>query len=236
MNRLAHFLIFLVLAGLPFVAQAQESPRTISVSAEGEVTLPPDMARVILGVTAEAKSSRDALDGAGRTMRAILEFVTAQGIEASDIQTDAIRLNPRYGHNANGQIDYRIIVGYTAETTVRLRLQDINIVGEVLAGAVEAGANRIDGISFGLKDETGALDEARRLAVAEARRKAAFLAEAEGVGLGPLLQLTEMGSPSYRMEVASMAMDMRADVAPVPVAPGEISFSASVSLVYQIAD
>ncbi len=236
MNRLAHFLIFLVLAGLPFVAQAQESPRTISVSAEGEVTLPPDMARVILGVTAEAKSSRDALDGAGRTMRAILDFVTAQEIEASDIQTDAIRLNPRYGHNANGQIDYRIIVGYTAETTVRLRLQDINIVGEVLAGAVEAGANRIDGISFGLKDETGALDEARRLAVAEARRKAAFLAEAEGVGLGPLLQLTEMGSPSYRMEVASMAMDMRADVAPVPVAPGGISFSASVSLVYQIAD
>ena len=236
MNRLAHFLIFLVLAGLPFVAQAQESPRTISVSAEGEVTLPPDMARVILGVTAEAKSSRDALDGAGRTMQAILDFVTAQGIEASDIQTDAIRLNPRYGHNANGQIDYRIIVGYTAETTVRLRLQDINIVGEVLVGAVEAGANRIDGISFGLKDETGALDEARRLAVAEARRKAAFLAEAEGVGLGPLLQLTEMGSPSYRMEVASMAMDMRADVAPVPVAPGEISFSASVSLVYQIAD
>ena len=236
MNRLAHFLIFLVLAGLPFVAQAQESPRTISVSAEGEVTLPPDMARVILGVTAEAKSSRDALDGAGRTMRAILDFVKAQEIEASDIQTDAIRLNPRYGHNANGQIDYRIIVGYTAETTVRLRLQDINIVGEVLAGAVEAGANRIDGISFGLKDETGALDEARRLAVAEARRKAAFLAEAEGVGLGPLLQLTEMGSPSYRMEVASMAMDMRADVAPVPVAPGEISFSASVSLVYQIAD
>lgn len=117
-----------------------------------------------------------------------------------------------------------------------MRLQDINIVGEVLAGAVDAGANRIDGISFGLKDETGALDEARRLAVAEARRKAAFLAEAEGVGLGPLLQLTEMGSPSYRMEVASMAMDMRADVAPVPVAPGEISFSASVSLVYQIAD
>ena len=236
MNRLAHFLIFLVLAGLPFVAQAQESPRTISVSAEGEVTLPPDMARVILGVTAEAKSSRDALDGAGRTMRAILDFVKAQEIEASDIQTDAIRLNPRYGHNANGQIDYRIIVGYTAETTVRLRLQEINIVGEVLAGAVEAGANRIDGISFGLKDETGALDEARRIAVAEARRKAAFLAEAAGVGLGPLLQLTEMGSPSYRMEVASMAMDMRADVAPVPVAPGEISFSASVSLVYQIAD
>ena len=135
---------------------------------------------MILGVTAEAKSSRDALDGAGRTMQAILDFVTAQGIEASDIQTDAIRLNPRYGHNANGQIDYRIIVGYTAETTVRLRLQDINIVGEVLAGAVEAGANRIDGISFGLKDETGALDEARRLAVVEARRKAAFLAEAEG--------------------------------------------------------
>ena len=105
MNRLAHFLIFLVLAGLPFVAQAQESPRTISVSAVGEVTLPPDMARVILGVTAEAKSSRDALDGAGRTMRAILDFVKAQEIEASDIQTDAIRLNPRYGHNANGQID-----------------------------------------------------------------------------------------------------------------------------------
>ena len=236
MNRLAHFLIFLVLAGLPFIAQAQESPRTISVSAEGEVTLPPDMARLILGVTAEAKSSRDALDGTGRAMQAILDFVTEQGIEAGDIQTDAIRLNPRYGRNSNGQIDYRIIVGYSAETTVRLRLQDINIVGEVLAGAVEAGANRIDGISFGLKDETGALDEARRLAVAEARRKAAFLAEAAGVGLGPLLQLTEMGSPSYRMEVASMAMDMRADVAPVPVAPGEISFSASVSLVYQIAD
>jgi len=236
MNILFRFGVVVSLVFLPLATIAEEGPRTISVSAEGDVSLAPDMASLILGVMAEAKSSRDALDQAGRAMQAILDFVATPGIEPRDVQSSAIRLMPRYGRNSMGQIDYKIISGYGAETTISLIVRDLNIVGDLLAGAVEAGANRVDGISFGLQNETEALDEARRLAVAEARRKAGLLAEAAGVGLGPLLQLTEMGSPSYRMEVASMAMDMRADVAPVPVAPGEISFSASVSLVYQIAD
>jgi len=236
MTRLLQFILVLGLALAPLASQAQENPGTISVSAEGEVSLPPDMARLILGVTAEARSSREALGAAGQAMQAVLDFVAAQGIEARDVQSSAIRLTPRYGRNSQGQIDYRNISGYSAETTISVTVRDLNIVGELLAGAVEAGANRVDGITFELQNETEALDEARRQAVAEARRKAGLLADAAGVGLGPLLQLTEMGSPSYRMELATMAMDMRADIAPVPVAPGEISFSASVSLVYQIAD
>jgi uncharacterized protein len=228
MKTLPLLALVLSLAFLPFALAAQESPRTISVSAEGEVSLPPDMARLILGVTAEAKGSREALDQAGKVMRAILDVVAGQGVDGKDVQTSAIRLNPRYGRNSQGQIDYRVITGYTAETTISLTLRELNAVGDLLAGAVEAGANRVDGISFGLQSETEALDEARR--------KAGLLAEAAGVALGPLLQLTEMGSPSYRMEIATMAMDARADMAPVPVAPGEISFTASVSLVYQIAD
>lgn len=236
MKTLPRLALVLSLAFLPFALAAQESLRTISVSAEGEVSLPPDMARLILGVTAEAKGSREALDQAGKVMQAILDVVAGQGVDGKDVQTSAIRLNPRYGRNSQGQIDYRVITGYTAETTISLTLREINAVGDILAGAVEAGANRVDGISFGLQSETEALDEARRLAVTEARRKAGLLAEAAGVALGPLLQLTEMGSPSYRLEIATMAMDARADMAPVPVAPGEISFIASVSLVYQIAD
>lgn len=236
MNILYRLTAAVFLALLPLAAIADDIPRTISVSAEGEVNLPPDLARLSLGVTAEAKSGAEAIGQAGQAMQRILDFIAAQGIDERDIQSSAIRLTPRYGRNSTGQIDYRIIAGYSAETSMSLTLRDLNTVGEVLAGAVEAGANRVDGISFGLQNETEALDEARRLAVVEARRKAGLLAEAAGVDLGPLLQLIEMGSPSYRMELATMAMDARADMAPVPVAPGEISFAASVSLIYQIAD
>lgn len=236
MKALSRLAIVLLVALMPTVSASEEGPRTILVNAEGEVSLPPDMARLGLGVTTEAKSSAEALDQAGRAMQAILAFVSAQGIGTRDVQSSAIRLTPRYGRNTLGQIDYRIIAGYSAETTVHLTLRDLNAVGDILAGAVEAGATRVEGISFGLQNETEALDEARRLAVAEARRRAGLLAEAAGVTLGPLLQLSDMGSPSYRMELATMAMDARSDMAPVPVAPGEISFTASVSLVYQIAD
>ena len=76
------------------------------------------------------------------------------------------------------------------------------------------------------------VDEARRAAVADARARAALLAEAAGVTLGPVTAITEGGgyvnpTPMFRAE---------ASAAPVPVAGGEIGVTSTVTMVFSIAD
>jgi len=82
------------------------------------------------------------------------------------------------------------------------------------------------------------MEAARRDAVADAAAKAALFAEAAGVDLGDLLRLEEAGAGGYYPMDAPIA-EARLASSPqydVPVSAGEITVSASVTLVYAIAD
>ena len=92
-----------------------------------------------------------------------------------------------------------------------------------------SGANRIDGIGFEIAEAEALLDMARAEAVRDGQARAALYAEAAGVGLGPVISITERGggAPRPMMARAEMAMDM-------PVAEGRLSLGASVEMVFGI--
>jgi uncharacterized protein YggE len=120
-----------------------------------------------------------------------------------------------------------------ASNVVTIRARDLDRLGALLDAVVTTGANQLNSLTFGLSDPQPATDEARKRAVADARARAALYAEAAGVALGPILSITEGGGyqppqPMYRRE---LAMD-----AGVPVAGGEVSVSASVTITYAIGE
>ena len=114
-------------------------------------------------------------------------------------------------------------------------MRDLADLGDVLDAVVKSGANTLGGVSFGLSEPRAAEDAARRAAVEDARARAALYAEAAGVTLGAVQQITEdsFAQPMARMMAAEAAM---ADAAPPPVAPGELTVSARVQVVYAIAE
>ena len=224
------FLVLPMAAG----AQGPVAERLITVTGEGIVAAVPDLAYVNLGVSQQAETAGAAMDAMSTSMTAVMDRLATAGIAPVDIQTGQLTLDPVYDNSSYDSSGGAKIIGYVATTMVQVRVRDLTVVGAVLDAVVQDGANRLAGVSFDLADRAPAMDEARRRAVADARARAELFAAASGVTLGVLITLTEQSgylnpAPMFdaRMEGASMA---------VPVAGGEVSLQAMVTMVYEVAD
>lgn len=215
------------LAVAPVAAAAQScgmaGPSRLTVTGEGQSRVAPDMAVVQLGVTTQADSAAEAMRQNSDQQTAVIEALRGAGIDETQIQTSGLNLNPLMNYEDNQ------VTGYQASNVVTVRIAEMDRVGEVLDTIVAAGANEINGITFSREDGAEALDQARRDAVADARRKAEVLAEASGTTLGPVIAMRDVATidgprPMMRME-AAMADSM-------PVQPGQVEMSAQVEIDY----
>ncbi|MDO6726326.1 SIMPL domain-containing protein [Cognatishimia sp. 1_MG-2023] len=214
---------------VPAIAQAGE----IVVQGRGTVEQAPDMAVISLGARFQAHTAREALEEVNKRTQAAFTVVEKLGVEPRDMQTGNLYLNPIWDHGSN-QNEVARIRGYEAGNQVTIRIRDLSVLGSALDEMVTKGANVFNGLSFALQDPTDALAEARRKAVQDARAKAELYAGAAGVALGPVISINEtnVAPPRPRfMARAEMAMD-----AGVPVAPGELSTQATITIVYEIAE
>jgi uncharacterized protein YggE len=221
-----------VLAAVPLGlgAETRESPR-ITVTGEGRAEAVPDLAVVTIGVTTGADTAAAALAENSARLTAVLDRLRAAGVADRDLQTSGLSLGPRYDYGDNRPPR---IVGYEATNNLAVRVRALDRLGAILDAAVADGANTLGGLAFSLSDPQGARDAALAAAVAEARRKAAIIAEAAGVRLGPVLSISEQVAYQGPQPMPRLAM---AEAAPaVPVAAGEVGYAATVTIVYGIDD
>ena len=220
----------LMLAALPARADSTpQSPARISVTGEGRVDSAPDMAAITLGVATEALTAAVALGENNARLAAVLDRLRASGIADRDLQTSGLNLGPVMDY-ADGRAPR--ITGYAASNTLTVRVRDLAALGGILDTAVADGANTFNGLSFGLSDPAPALDAARKAAVADARRKAQMMADAAGVKLGRILEMSEntgYSAPAPMFRDAKMAMAQS-----VPVAGGEVSHEVTVSITWAL--
>jgi uncharacterized protein YggE len=221
-------LVAAMLLSTPALAQT-ERRAMISVSGEATVSVPPDMAEIDGGFTSEAKTAREASDASNAAMGKVLLALKAASIEAKDIQTSRLSLQPET-QNTPGRSGPSSIVGYRASNHVTIRLHDVTKVASVIDMLVGAGANDIDGINFMVSEASKLLDQAREQAFADARRKAEIYAKAAGVTLGAPLSISE-GNASVPMFRTKMAM---APMAAAQVSQGEETLSITVNVSWAI--
>lgn len=203
----------------------------ISVTGEGRVFAVPDMAILTMGSSAENKSAKEAMDQTSAITLAILDQLATFEVAPRDIQTSDLSLTPVWSNQPQSDGRPRI-EGYQASNRLTVRIRNLDQLGGILDAVLSDGANRLGGLQFTVADPKPMMDEARRLAVLDAREKATLYADAAGVVLGDLVSLNENGARLPRPEMMSMA---RAADAGVPVAEGETELRAGVTLVYEIA-
>jgi uncharacterized protein YggE len=128
------------------------------------------------------------------------------------------------------------VQSYTLVQLVEVRITDIEMVGDVIDTALDAGANRVGSISFEVEDRQGAIEQAREQAVDEARNKAEHLAELTGVSLGPPLKIDESSPSGIPVEYEDAAMDMEVaeEAGSARIAPGQQVITVSVYITYNI--
>jgi uncharacterized protein YggE len=210
----------------------------LTVNGNGELWVEPDEATVRLGVEAQEPDARQAQEQVNRVAGEILRQVRAVGIPAESIQTAELRLTPVYSRSDPRQVESQQprIIAYQASNVVSVRIEDLDLLGRVLDQGLGAGANRLEGVSFSLRDDLPWRKKALAVAVAEARAKAEAMATALDVRLEGVKEAQEGGVSIVTPRFAETRM-MTAQVAaaPTPVASGQIQIAASVTLVYRIA-
>jgi uncharacterized protein YggE len=118
-----------------------------------------------------------------------------------------------------------------------VRTKELTQVSSVIDVALEAGANQLRGVSFGLADEKSAQKEALRSAVTDAMEKAKVLAQAAGIELLRILTIVEGGAvvrPALMARTAVMAAEMGG--APTPVMAGQVTVSGQVTIRFLISE
>ena len=242
MNQTLFATLALLVFALPLAAQGDGGDRpkipAITVSGSGEVHVDPDLAVVRLGVLAQNEDASAAQQEANRVARGILDGVEALGVPADAVQTSRLVLSPVYEQpRPQDRSREPRISAYRASNVVSVRLTDLTKIGPVIDAAVKAGANQVEGVDFQLEDDTSARQDALTAAVQEARGKAATIASALGVSLGPVLEANEGGVsidvPRFNAAPRMLAMEARAPE-PTPVSAGEITVSAQVTLRFRI--
>jgi uncharacterized protein YggE len=208
-------------------AEADKMERVISVSATGSVAVEPDMAHVTAGVATDADTAKDAIARNSAAMAKVVDGLKRAGIAAGDIQTSQLSVQPRYAPPKDGRPG--TIVGYNVVNQVRIAVRDIKRLGELLDQVIGLGANQMGGISFDVADAERVKDEARKQAMANARRRAELYAAAAGVQLGHVLRISESVGEMRPMGAARMTM-----AAPVPIEAGTQMLSVEVHVTYAV--
>lgn len=214
------------------LAGPEAGPRTITVSGTGEVKAVPDEASFSTGVVSEAPTAAGALSANSKAMAAVLASLKRQGVPEKSVQTSGLSLNPRYSPCKPDADCTPKITGYQVSNTVFVQT-DVAKAGVVLDALVASGSNQIGGISFAIRDPKPLLAEARKAAVKDALEKAAIIAGAAGVGLGPVLSIQDNGGEAPRPMLKVSGYRAMAQEA-MPIAGGEETVSAAVSVTFEI--
>ncbi|WP_438345883.1 SIMPL domain-containing protein [Methylorubrum populi] len=227
----------LLLAAASPAAADDESGR-IRVIGRASQEVAPDFASVEIGVESRGATPAAALDAASQAAKGIVATAKELGVAEADIGTSAVTLQPRIKNVRlpDGTMGERED-GYTASNRVRVRLAEMGKLGELMRRTLDSGANRIQGISFGLRDPAAADAAVQVAAVKDAKAQAERIAEATGVKLGSVIAIdspprTESPRPMpYGLAMKAAAPRGRTAV---PVEAGSIETSAEVDAVFAI--
>jgi uncharacterized protein len=201
---------------------------TVTTNGTGETVAAPDTAEMYFGATVQSDDAKDALSRANESAQAITAAVKDAGVASEDIQTANVSVYPEQNYDGPTPV----ITGYRASIQVRVKVRDIEQIGEVIGAASDAGANEIGGPSFMLEEDADATNEAIELAIEDARNRAKVMAKAAGKQLGEIISVSETGAttPFYRGAVAE-SMDAASAVA---IEPGQLDISTTVTVVFEL--
>ena len=225
----------------------------LSITAEGQSRRAPDLALFSAGVVTSGPNAAEALSANAARMDRVIAALKRAGIDARDLQTAAVSLQPRYTDPERdaqlrarearqpyvppAQPEMPRIIGYEARNSLNIRVRRLGQMGRIIDTLVTEGANQIDGPNFTVEEQREALDEARAEAVANARGRAELYAKAAGMRVSRIVSISESGGfyPVNQIVVTGRAGGaMAPPPPPTPIAPGEVALGVSLSVQFEL--
>lgn len=224
---------------------------TMSFTGEGKVFAVPDIAAISFSILTEAKTSKAAQDDNSEKSKKVVDFLKSQNIKEKDIKTTGYNIYPQYSYpgpilplgvetqiapdqNYPQYYDQNPkITGYQVNQSFEVKIRDLEKVSTVLDGLVTAGANQVNNLGFKIDNEEKLKDQAREIAIKNAKEKASNLKKQLSIHLGKIVNYQEGGyyPPIYFTAEVKLG-DQGGDGPSVPT--GENEVMVNVTITYQI--
>lgn len=206
---------------------------SFDVSGESELITVPDQAEVSVGISTRESTVAVAQDRANTVINAISQAVRQLGVEDDDIKTLDYSIYPEYDYES----PTRAILGYSVNTTLRIKVKDLQQINQVIDTATANGANQVNGVQFSLSEEkeNELTSQARAEAIADAHANAEELADLADMKLGKVINLYEQPPFDYQPPMYAMGANMARDAVAESTAiePGSTTFTYRVTLSYE---
>lgn len=218
----------IILAACTAAAWAQTTTRPGSITAVGSATVSvaPDLARVDVSVFTQGATAQDASSANATLSGAVISALQSLLGSGASIKTVNYSLSPMYNNPPAGQNP--MIIGYSVTNTLEVTLTDLTKIGQTIDTAIQAGANRVQGVSFDLQDRNPPTAQALKAAAASARMQADAIASGLNLHTGAVLHASEGVNTS--IPVLGVA-----PTASTTIETGTVSVQASVTLEVAIA-
>ena len=243
------FSIFL-LVNIQHLADTATTTNTIAFSGEGKISAKPDIAAISFSIVTEAATSKSAQDANSIKSQKVVNFLKGQGIADKDIKTSGYNVYPQYSYprpcpmmlDKSGvtypciQDDQQKISGYQVTQSFEVKIRNLDNIGVILDGLVAQGANQVNNLGFQIENQDKLKDQARQMAISDAKAKARALQSQLGIGLGRIVNYYEGGNYPIYYGMEAKAMDGRGGaMPPEPSVPaGENEIVVNVTITYQI--
>lgn len=217
----------------------QKPVNTISVSAEGKVTATPDLATVTIGVLSQGTTAVDVKNQNNDKVNKVVAFIKQQGIADKDITTSQFSFYPQQDYN-NGSPR---ITGYQGNQSVTVKVHGVDkdqaVLEKILDGAVNNGANEINGVNLTMEKPEDLQQQARKLAIANAKIKAQELAQEAGLTLGKVVSIAENsggypGPIPYAMDSVGIGFGGTSKSIAPSFQTGSQEITESMTVVYEV--
>jgi uncharacterized protein YggE len=186
-----------------------------------------------MAISVRAKSLSDAQAGTAKVSNALLAVTDKLGIERNKVDTTGANVRPDYRWNRD--TEQQEFLGYIAERQISITLEDLELLGQLVEGAVSAGVNQVSSPQLVSSKQDAIYREALRLAAEDARANAQVLADAMGLKLGAAVTINAGSSPQPRPEVMMMSA-ARDSSAAESYNPGDLSVRAAVSATFELLE
>lgn len=206
--------------------------RTLSVVGSGEAFLAPDIAYINIGVHTEKLTAAEAVAENTAQTQTVIDAIKDFGIAAEDIRTTNFSIWPMDKYDPQTGVPTGEKT-YAVDNTVYVTVRDLDKLGDLLDTVVQAGANTVNSVQFDVADRDEALKNARAEAIKDARAKADELATASGISLGEIQSIAFSDSPYPFFDGKGGGGAVAAEAA-VPIQPGQLTFTVTVNVTYQI--
>ncbi len=207
---------------------------TLTINGAATIKKPADQLNLSVGVITEAVNAEDALQANSTKMKAVIAALQDKAITNKEYATGQFNISPTYmPYPKNPPPDWtQKISGYKVTNSLHIQTDKLDLAGEIIDAVSKAGANSIDQISFGLKDERQYRQEVIKLATMYARQDAEDLATAANLKLDRIQQiwLDNASVPEPHTKMLAFSLDRS-----TPIEPGDITVNANVTIVYQIS-